>query len=158
MYEIKHFVETNKNKGDKMSELYDKIDILCTEKQISKGKLCNDLGLHRSMLSDLKMGRKSTLSLETVLKIADYFGVTVDYLTGFDKIREAAMDKSHDGENGPLPGLVDGDKMEEVARREDIDKLTREMLDAFNRLTDEQKDLVLRQLKGILHEPDTSSK
>ena len=141
-----------------MSNLYKSLSALCEKHGITAYRMCKDVGIQPSIMTDLKMGRRSTVKAETAQKLADYFGVTVDYLLGFDKIREAAMDKSHDGENGPLPGLVDGDKMEEVARREDTDKLTKEMLDAFNRLTDEQKDLVLRQLKGILHEPDTSSK
>lgn len=90
-----------------MSELYNKIEFLCSEKKISKGKLCNDLGLHRSMLSDLKMGRKSTLSIETVLKIANYFGVTVDYLLGV-KPAHAVDPNETDAEREKRLGLPEG--------------------------------------------------
>ena len=44
--------------------------------------MCTDIGISKSMLSDLKMGRKKTLSAETLAKIADYFDVSVEYLMG----------------------------------------------------------------------------
>ena len=44
--------------------------------------MCTDIGISKSMLSDLKMGRKKTLSAETLAKIADYFNVSVEYLMG----------------------------------------------------------------------------
>ena len=40
--------------------------------------MCADIGISKSMLSDLKMGRKKTLSAETLAKIANYFSVSVD--------------------------------------------------------------------------------
>ena len=47
--------------------------------------MCTDIGISKSMLSDLKMGRKKTLSAETLAKIADYFDVSVEYLMGKDQ-------------------------------------------------------------------------
>lgn len=68
-----------------MHNLYDILFSLCEEKGIKPGKMCNDIGLSRGMMTDLKMGRKQTLSVETLSKIADYFGVTVDYLLGSEE-------------------------------------------------------------------------
>jgi len=51
---------------------------LCEYRGIKGGKMCSDIGISKSMLSDLKMGRKKTLSAETLAKIANYFSVSVD--------------------------------------------------------------------------------
>ena len=65
-----------------MSTLYETIMLLCDARGIRGGKMCTDIGISKSMLSDLKMGRKKTLSAETLAKIANYFDVSVDYLLG----------------------------------------------------------------------------
>lgn len=65
-----------------MSILYERIAQLCRERGISGGRMCGDLGISRSMLTDLKMGRKKTVGADTAAKIASYLGVSVDYLTG----------------------------------------------------------------------------
>lgn len=44
--------------------------------------MCDDLGMSRSTLTELRKGRAKTLNLEKASKIADYFGVSVDYLLG----------------------------------------------------------------------------
>lgn len=61
-----------------MSTLYKTIMSLCEYRGIKGGKMCADIGISKSMLSDLKMGRKKTLSAETLAKIANYFSVSVD--------------------------------------------------------------------------------
>lgn len=69
-----------------MSDLYDNISNLCSSAGISVGKLCSEISVSRGNLSDLKMGRIKSLSSEKLQKIADYFGVSVDYLlTGEDQ-------------------------------------------------------------------------
>lgn len=65
-----------------MSIFYERIARLCRERGISGGRMCGDLGISRSMLTDLKMGRKKTVGADTAAKIASYLGVSVDYLTG----------------------------------------------------------------------------
>ena len=65
-----------------MGELYGRILDLCKKKGINITKLCKESNASRASLSDLKAGRKQSLSAETLLKIANYFGVTVDYLLG----------------------------------------------------------------------------
>lgn len=65
-----------------MGNLYEKIQTLCTQRGIRPGRLCDDLGLSRGLMTDLKMGRKKSLSAETAQKIAQYFGVSVGYLLG----------------------------------------------------------------------------
>lgn len=65
-----------------MSILYDRLAHLCAERGIKGGRMCSDLGLSKSLMTDLKMGRKSGISAITAQKIASYFGVTVGYLLG----------------------------------------------------------------------------
>lgn len=61
-----------------MWTLYDSILSLCTERGIKGGKMCVELGLSKSLMTDLKTGRKKGITADTAQKIADYFGVTVD--------------------------------------------------------------------------------
>jgi transcriptional regulator with XRE-family HTH domain len=68
-----------------MSTLYEKISSLCKERGIKGGKMCTDLGISKSILTDLKAGRKKGLNAETADKIASYFGVSVGYLLGTEQ-------------------------------------------------------------------------
>lgn len=65
--------------------LYDRISTLCAQRGVTPGKLCNELGVPRSTLSDLKSGRKQHLTTRTACSIADYFGISVDSLLGRDQ-------------------------------------------------------------------------
>lgn len=73
-----------------MGELYIKIEELCRIKGLNITAMCKAAGVSRAPLSDLKMGRSKTLSTDTLSRIADYFGVTVDYLLGKELPWEAA--------------------------------------------------------------------
>lgn len=65
-----------------MGELYTIIQTLCISHGTNVSRMCLDLGMSKSVMSDLKAGKKKTLSANTLSKIASYFGVTVDYLLG----------------------------------------------------------------------------
>lgn len=65
-----------------MDNLYESIEALCTQRGIRPGRLCNDLGLSRGLITDLKMGRKKSVNAETAQKIAAYFGISVGQLLG----------------------------------------------------------------------------
>lgn len=65
-----------------MCTLYDRIITLCREKGVSGSRMCLDLGLSKSTLSDIKSGRKKGISTATAQKIANYLGVSVGYLLG----------------------------------------------------------------------------
>ena len=41
-----------------------------------------DLGMSRSFMTELRKGRAKSIKAETAQKIADYFGVSTDYLLG----------------------------------------------------------------------------
>jgi len=53
---------------------------LCDQKNISVYRACTDIGLNRSAVAKWKGGGKPNGS--TAAKLAEYFGVTTDYLLG----------------------------------------------------------------------------
>ena len=65
-----------------MENLFTRIESLCDKKGIRPGRLCDELGLSRGLMTDLKKGRKKTLNAETAQKIATYFGISVGQLLG----------------------------------------------------------------------------
>nr|DAL99244.1 MAG TPA: Cro/C1-type HTH DNA-binding domain protein [Caudoviricetes sp.] len=65
-----------------VSNLYNRIEGLCADKRINITTMCKESGASRASLTDLKMGRKQSLSADTLSKISVYFGVSVDYLLG----------------------------------------------------------------------------
>lgn len=73
--------------------LYERLCELCQEKGIKGARMCSDIGLSKSLMTDLKMGRKNGVSAVTAQKIASYFGVTVGYLLGEEEKEEKPVTK-----------------------------------------------------------------
>ena len=67
-----------------MANLYENILHLCQRDGIRPGRLCDELGISRGLMTDLKMGRKKGINAETAQKIASFFGVSVGFLLGID--------------------------------------------------------------------------
>ena len=65
-----------------MCTLYERILELCKAKGVSGSRMCLDLGLSKSTLSDIKSGRKKGISTATAQKMAAYLDVSVGYLLG----------------------------------------------------------------------------
>jgi len=99
--------------------MYEIFEQLLQRYGITAYKVSKETGVTQSTLSDLKRGR-STPKTENMKKLADYFGITVDYLmTGIDtpkqkereltpkdqrdiaKDLDSIMDKLQSGEKGP---------------------------------------------------------
>lgn len=57
---------------------YEKIEALLKMKNITVYRMCKDLGIPTSSATAWKQGQYKP-SVTTLKKIADYFGVTVDY-------------------------------------------------------------------------------
>ena len=68
-----------------MSDLYNRIMSLCEGKGVSGYRMCKDIKIQPSVLTDLKMGRQAGLSAKNADKVAAYFGVTVGFLLGTEK-------------------------------------------------------------------------
>ena len=65
-----------------MGDLYNRLKSLCDERGISLAKMCLECGIPKSTPTELKMGRSKTLSASAMLKVANYFGVSVEYIAG----------------------------------------------------------------------------
>lgn len=114
-----------------MWTLYDSILSLCQEHGIKGGKMCVDLGLSKSLMTDLKSGRKKGITAETAQKIADYFSVSVDrVLNGPDTKKAPTLTKKDERDierrlsamiedlNGPIDSLMfDGEPIDEETRQ-----------------------------------------
>ena len=96
---------------------FDVLSTLCQEHNISAYKACTDVGLNRAAVGKWKKG--SIPNGATLSKLADYFGVTTDYLlTGEEK--EKAADPKAGGDDESLEDIIPG----------------------YDSLTEENKDLV----------------
>ena len=82
-----------------MGNLYETISSLCDEKGIKGAKMCNDTGISKGLLTDLKMGRRTGVSAVTAQKIASYFGVSVGYLLGEEEKEEKPVQEDELSEN-----------------------------------------------------------
>ena len=111
-----------------MATLYERLVFLCNEKGIRGGKMCTDLGLSKSLMTDLKSGRKKTVNAETAQKIAAYFGVTVGYLLG---------------------GEEKGEKKEQPIEYDGLSKNRKALIDFAMSISEEKAEKFLRLLKSI---------
>ena len=75
-----------------MANLYESILKLCEHNGIRPGRLCDELGISRGLMTDLKMGRKKGVNAETAQKIASFFGVSVGVLLGHEDADAAPID------------------------------------------------------------------
>lgn len=64
------------------SKLYDRIERLCREKGKNIKTMCSETGISTGMMSDLKSGRTGSLSIPTILKIAECLNVSTDLILG----------------------------------------------------------------------------
>ena len=120
------FVAMHKKGGTKLGTLYEKITALCKSKGVSGSRMCLDLGLSKSTMSDLKFGRIKGISIPTAQKIAGYFGITVDELYGEEAEKEISPSELT---------LTEGEKA---------------LLDLFNRVPEDQQTLVLQMIRAAL--------
>ena len=112
-----------------MVTLYERLCFLCEKKGVKGGKMCVDLGLSKSVMTDLKSGRKKGLNAETAQKIAKYFDVSVGYLLGEE------AEESQETKKSPSEELTEGEKM---------------LLDLFRKVPENQQQMVLNMISVAL--------
>ncbi|MBO5746121.1 MAG: helix-turn-helix transcriptional regulator [Clostridia bacterium] len=61
--------------------MYKRIEELCKRQGTDITKMCRELNIPRSSLSELKSGRAKSISADKVAKIANLFGVSALYIT-----------------------------------------------------------------------------
>lgn len=110
-----------------MCTFYNRVQDLCKAKGVSGSRVCLDLGLSKSTLSDIKSGRKKGVSTDTAKKFANYFDVSLEYLLGEEQ-----------KENPTIPeddGVTEGQ---------------RQLIEVAMSLSEEQAELALRLLKSLV--------
>ena len=114
---------------------FDNYATLCKEKKISVYKACTDLGLNRSAVAKWKAG--GVPNGTTLSRMADYFGVTSDYLLGNEQQKET-------------PTLTNKDERDIARHLEQImEELTQDgtlMFDG-NPMSDEARDSIMAAMK-----------
>lgn len=122
-----------------MGDLYKRIEILCNNKGVTITTMCKESGASRASLTDLKKGRKQSLSAETLAKIASYFEVSIDYLLTGEETKKAPAQEG-----------------ERQINDEDI-KVALFKGDAEN-ITDEMWEEVKRYANYLLHQKENKNK
>jgi len=69
-----------------MAELYERIAQLCKSEGVTVTEMCKQSGASRGSLTDLKMGRINSLSLETLSKIATFFKIDIWTLVEYQTV------------------------------------------------------------------------
>ena len=68
-----------------MSNMYNIIEKLCSEKGVNITQMCQEAGIPRATLTELKKGRTQTLGPKNLDKLATYFEVSMEYFLGNKK-------------------------------------------------------------------------
>lgn len=63
-----------------MSTLYERIEALCVQRGITGYRLCKDIGVSPNLMTELRTGRRDGISSRSASLIAQYFGVSSDYI------------------------------------------------------------------------------
>ena len=59
--------------------LYEKVKELCEEKGVTIYQMCKEIGMGQNVVSNWKERKNTLPKLDTAVKMADFFGVPVDY-------------------------------------------------------------------------------
>ena len=109
-----------------MGTLYERIQALCKVKGVSGSRMCLDLGMSKSTMSDMKNGRTKGISMPNAQKIAGYFGITVDELYGEEAKKEQ-------------PTEIDG-----------LSNKQKALIEFAMSVPDDKADMILKVMKSIV--------
>lgn len=111
---------------------------LIKEHKSSQSELCRAIGASTGSFSDWKSHRSSPKQ-EYLVKIADFFGVTTDYLLTGDESKK-------------YPATGNGSGISEH------DKLAMELIKKYDGLSDDDKRAVERMIDALLESQENSQK
>ena len=104
---------------------YDTFHRLCESKGVTDSRACLEMGFSRSYAAKMK-NKNGAPSMDKLTTMANYFGVTVDYLLNEEK-------------ENPTSVAADG-----------VDELDKEALDIMHQLPPEKQAAALAMLRGLL--------
>lgn len=105
---------------------YDTFHKLCESKGVTDSRACIEMGFSRSYAAKMK-NKNGAPSMDKLSTMANYFGVTVDYLLNAEK-------------ENPTSVFADG-----------VDELDKEALDIMHQLPPEKRAAGLAMLRGLLN-------
>ena len=114
-----------------MVTLYERLVELCKERGIKGGRMCTDLGISKSLMTDLKSGRKKGVNAETAHKLAEYFGVSVGYLLGEEE---------------------KGAKKEQPVMADELSEKRKALMQFVMDVPEDKAEMILRVMKSILQD------
>ena len=117
----------------------ERVKEICREKKIPISKLERELGFANGYISQLKKG---TFPADRLLLIAKYLNTDTEFLlTGKEKtLKPLSVDLGHGEIKTPDGGKTTGRK--------------KEFVQLFDKLTPEQQDFFLAQLRGVVDSQD----
>lgn len=139
-----------------MVDLYKLIEGKCKERGIKISKLCTDVGIRQSILSDLKHGRTKTLSVPTASKLAEYFDV--DIIEFLKYTSEDSMDSYYEGWKDACgsswvpPEFRDGLAQQEKPAPTNGDGLAEDdkrIIELLHQLTPENRERIVEIIKAL---------
>lgn len=128
-------------KKEKPTEVNTVIKSLRTEKHISQRELAAAVNLTQQAVAKWEKGISEPDS-DTLLKLADYFGVSVDYLLG----------RSDMGTKREKP-TAKGDELSEDESK--LSAAEKEWIQLFRLLSDDQRQLIRSMIRGIVQQIDS---
>ena len=127
--------------------MYERLEMLLKEKGITAYRLAQDTGVSTATLTSWKQG-KYIPKPEKLQKIADYFGVTLDYLYGKSDSKTASTQE----ENAPL--LSQKDERDIAKRLEatlaDLENSQEALMFSGDPLDDQTRELLKASLENSI--------
>ena len=129
---LRTFGHLHKKGGAILSTLYNRITELCKTKGVTGSRMCLDLGMSKSILSDIKNGRKKGISTATAQKMAAYLDVSVDYL----------LEEESD--------INISEKKEQPTEYDGLSDKRKALIDFAMSIPDDKAEMILQVMKTIL--------
>lgn len=132
---------------------------LCNSVGKSPSRVVLEIGGTKSAITRWKNGSSPTDA--TAMKIAEYFGVSVEELTGETKLGEALYESARD--NGLVespfkkqekPTATKGDGLYEIMNQGQLDRMKNsqiKLIEIAKKLPEEEVELLLRQAELLIH-------
>ena len=79
---VKCFFDSSADNINMKHELPKRLRELRNERGLAQAKLAEELGVNKAFIGLIETG-KSSVSIDTLIMLAEYFGVTPDYLLGY---------------------------------------------------------------------------
>lgn len=132
-----------------MVNMFEVVKYLCDKNRISVARMCREVGMQPSIITDLKHGRTKNLSLSNMLKIANYFQVSTDVFN--EGVLEETLPNQADAES--IAGYhYLKQKNKPSAEAESLSKNKKELMALFDSMTDAQQESFLAIARAAAHE------